>query len=223
MIQKRTLYSGPLSLFGAKADIALREKCIPCEVILVPFSEEHGYSPKNETVLRVNPKQQVPVLIDGPIELFDSTQIFEYLEDAYPEPPLWPQDVATRAKARQLELMADEVYFANVIPLFSLQNDRECEVAQASYAKMHRYHREMEKRLENQPFLVGQFSYADIAFFMAQLFADRMGCPLTDETPKLVDWRNRMVARESVQDTLKPMQAYLQSVSRYFPGWVYSE
>ena len=26
MIQKRTLYSGPLSLFGAKADIALREK-----------------------------------------------------------------------------------------------------------------------------------------------------------------------------------------------------
>lgn len=221
MNQQRTLYSGPLSLFGAKVDIAMREKRIPCDVILVPFSEEHGYSPKSETVLRVNPKQQVPVLIDGVIALFDSTQIFEYLEDAYPEPPLWPKDLATRAIARQLELMADEVYFAHVIPLFSLQNEREGEVAQAVYANMHRYHHKMEKRLENQPFLVGQFSYADIAFFMAHLFADRMGCSLKDETPKLIDWRNRMAARVSIQDTLKPMQAYLKSVSRYFPDWIY--
>jgi glutathione S-transferase len=221
MIEKRILYSGPLSLFGAKVDIALREKNFKCEVIMVPFSEENGYFPKNEVVVRVNPKQQVPVLIDQDIQLFDSTQIFEYLEDAYPDIPLWPRDIVARAKTRQLELMADEVYFAQVIPLFSLQNERDSETAQAAYAIMYRFHQDMEKRLANQSFLAGEFSYADIAFFMAQLFADRMGCPLKNETPKLIDWRTRMAARDSIQATLKPMQAYLKSVSRYFPAWVY--
>lgn len=221
MSSKRTLFSGPLSLFGAKVDIALREKQLTCEVIMVPFSEESGYSPKNETVLRVNPKKQVPVLIDDLAELFDSSQIFEYLEDAYPKPPLWPRDIVARAKARQLELMADEVYFAHVIPLFSLQNERQSEAAQTAYAAMHRFHQDMEKRLVDQEFLAGEFSYADVAFFMAHLFADRMGCPLNAETPKLIDWRNRMAARTSIQDSLKPMQAYLKSVARYFPDWIY--
>jgi glutathione S-transferase len=221
MADKRTLFSGPLSLFGAKVDIALREKQLICDVIMVPFSEDNGYSPKNETVLRVNHKKQVPVLIDGNVELFDSTQIFEYLEDAYPQLPLWPREVAARAKARQLELMADEVYFAHVIPLFSLQNERQGEAAQTAYAALHRFHQDMEKRLADQAFLGGEFSYSDIAFFMAHLFADRMGCPLNADTPKLIDWRDRMAARASIQDTLKPMQAYLKSVSRYFPEWVY--
>ena len=227
MASKRTLFSGPLSLFGAKVDIALREKQLSCEVVMVPFSEENGYSPMNDTVLRVNPKKQVPVLIDGKVELFDSMQIFEYLEDAYPQIPLWPREHIARAEARQLELMADEVYFAHVIPLFSLENERNGDVAQTAFAALRRFHLEMEKRLTDQPshanqtFLTGEFTYADIAFFMALLFADRMGCPLTTDTPKLIDWRNRMAARKSIQDTLKPMEAYLKSVSRCFPEWVY--
>ncbi len=55
-------------------------------------------------VLRVNPKRQVLVLIDGEVEVFDSTQIFEYLEDKVPAPPLWPRDVAGRARARPRQI-----------------------------------------------------------------------------------------------------------------------
>jgi glutathione S-transferase len=62
-------------------------------------------------VLRINPKRQVPVLIDDGVEIFDSTQIFEYLEDRFPDPPLWPREPAARARARQLELKSDEVFF----------------------------------------------------------------------------------------------------------------
>ena len=32
------------------------------------------------------------VLVHGALEIFDSTQIFEWLEDLQPEPPLWPRD-----------------------------------------------------------------------------------------------------------------------------------
>jgi len=92
------LYSGPLSMFGAKAQIAALEKRLTVELVMVPFDMARLYEPKHEEVLRINPKQQVPVLIHGEVEIFDSTQIFEYLEDVRPEPRLWPQTLAARAR-----------------------------------------------------------------------------------------------------------------------------
>jgi hypothetical protein len=114
------IYSGPLSMFGAKVEIAAREKGIPFELEMVPFSMEKLYAPKHPEVLRINPKRQVPVLIDGDLEIFDSTQIFEYLEDRYPVPPLWPAAPQDRARARLLELKSDEVFFPPVIRLMGL-------------------------------------------------------------------------------------------------------
>jgi glutathione S-transferase len=111
------LYSGPVSMFGAKAEIALLEKGIAHEREFVPFDLRTLYQPRHPVVLRVNPKQQVPVLVDGDLELFDSTQIFEYLEDVAPEPPLWPREPRARARARLLELRSDEVFFPHVITL----------------------------------------------------------------------------------------------------------
>src|SRR3546814_3220774 len=86
-----TLYSGPLSMFGAKAEIAAREKGLRFELVMVPFAMATLYSPKHPEVERINPKRQVPVLVHrsngGPdLELLDSTQIFEYLEDLAPDP-----------------------------------------------------------------------------------------------------------------------------------------
>ena len=92
------LYSGPLSLFSRKVEIALHEKGLPFERVMVPFSQERGYAPKHPDVLAANPSGQVPVLVDGGLTLFDSTVIFEYLEDAYPDPPLYPVDAKARAE-----------------------------------------------------------------------------------------------------------------------------
>ena len=74
------LYSGPLSMFGMKAEIALKEKGIAADVVMVPFAMRTLYQPKHPEVLRINPKAQVPVLLHDGLEIFDSTQIFEYLE-----------------------------------------------------------------------------------------------------------------------------------------------
>jgi glutathione S-transferase len=94
-----TLYSGPLSMFGAKVQIAALEKGLDFDVIMVAYDSHLGYSPKHPEVLRVNPKGQVPVLVHGNLEIFDSTQIFEYLEDLQPAPALWPRDIVDRARA----------------------------------------------------------------------------------------------------------------------------
>jgi glutathione S-transferase len=128
------LYSGPLSMFGAKAEIAAREKGLDFELVMVPFDMQRLYEPKHPEILRINPKRQVPVLVHGDIEIFDSTQIFEYLEEIAPAPRLWPAGVAARTRARLLELKSDEVYFPHIIRLMGLQTSRDDLAAVAAAA-----------------------------------------------------------------------------------------
>src|SRR5918996_2205620 len=136
------LFSGPLSMFGAKAQIAALEKGLDFELVMVPFEER--YEPKHPEVLRINPKQQVPVLIHGDLEIFDSTQIFEYFEDFQPQPPLWPQGAVARARARLLELKSDEVYFPHIIRLMGLQESPHYPTATAARRAAARYYEEID-------------------------------------------------------------------------------
>ena len=214
------LFSGPLSMFGAKAQIACLEKGLDVELTMVPFGMKELYSPKHPEVLRVNPKRQVPVLIHGELEIFDSTQIFEYLEDLKPEPALWPEDVAARAQARLLEHKSDEVYFPSVIRLMGLQDKPQDPAATAARESATAYYEEMEQLLGDGEYLAGAYSYADIAFYMAQIFGARMGAPMSARTPKLRRWRDRMIARPAVKQVVRPMATYLLSQGRPLPDFL---
>ncbi len=216
------LYSGPLSMFGAKAEIALREKGAELELTLVAFSQEQGYSPRHPEVLRVNPKRQVPVLIDGDVELYDSTQIFEYCEDRWPQPALWPSTAAARARARQLEHSSDEVFFPHVIKLMGMRANpdpvdhpdwvRAREGIEAYYAKT-------EYLLTKNACLAGAFSYADIAFYMAQFFAARHTVPMAARHVNLLAWRARMASRPAVRLVIDRMAEYLRSIDYPVPPY----
>jgi glutathione S-transferase len=198
-------------MYGAKAHIAALEKGLAVNLVMVPFTDDHRYDPKHPEVLRINPKRQVPVLIHGAVEIFDSTQIFEYFEHLQPQPPLWPAAPAARAQARLLELKSDEVFFPHVIRLMGLQDRLEEPPAQEAIAQLHRYYGEMEALLTERDYLCGKYTYADIAFFMAQLFAARKGVPMAGTTPRLLDWRRRVAARPAVQPTLVQM---IQTLTR---------
>jgi glutathione S-transferase len=197
-------------MFGAKVEIAVREKGVDAAIEFVPFSLGTLYDPKHPEVARVNPKKQVPVLIDDGLELFDSTQIFEYLEDRFPDPPLWPRDVRERARARLIELKSDELFFPNVIALMPNQRAAAGEEKTADAVRaIHAYYGEMNERLATREFLAGSLSYADIAFFMAQFFASFLGQPYGEGRPHLAAWRARMRARESVKSVAGKMANYL--------------
>src|SRR5215510_2073834 len=214
------LYSGPLSMFGAKAEIAAHEKELDVELIMVPFDMKTLYQPKHPEVLRINPKRQVPVLIDDDLEIFDSTQIFEYFETVKPEPALWPRDPKARARARLLEHKSDEVYFPPIVRLMGLQATPDDPVAVEARALAAAYYDEMEKTLGDKEWLAGSYSYADIAFYMAQLFGERMGAPLTDAHSRLQEWRERLSARPSVRRVAGAMGRYLLSQGRKLPEFL---
>ena len=214
------VYSGPLSMFGAKVEIAVREKGIAFDLVMVPFDFAHGYTPKHPEVLRINPKRQVPVLIDDNVEIFDSTQIFEYLEDRWTEPPLWPRSIAARAEARRLEHCSDEVFFPHVIRLMNLRGNPDPVDApewKQAQAGIETYYHAMERLLRDREYLADQFSYADIAFYMAQFFAARHTVPMTAKHPNLLAWRKRTFDRLAVKQVVTAMAEYLRSEGRLVP------
>lgn len=215
-----TLYSGPLSMFGAKAQIAALEKGLAFDLVMVPFDFTALYTPKHPEVQRINPKRQVPVLVHGDLEIFDSTQIFEYLEDLKPVPPLWPQEPRARARARLLEHKSDEVYFPHIIRLMGLQQNLQDEAAVAAITAATRYYEEMEGLFQDGDFLAGTYSYADIAFYMAALFGERQGAPITQATPRLLAWRDRMTQRPAVRTVVGAMARWLAAAGRPVPGFL---
>jgi len=187
---------------------------------MVPFEMKTLYQPKHPEVLRINPKRQVPVLVDGDLEIFDSTQIFEYFESVKATPALWPAEPKPRARARLIEHKSDEVYFPSIVRLMGLQAMPDDPAAIEARAAALAFYDEMEKGIGEKEWLAGSYSYADIAFYMAQLFGARMGAPMTDAHPRLQAWRDRMSARPAVREIAGAMGRYLLSQGRKLPGFL---
>jgi len=217
-----TIYSGPLSMFGAKVQIAALEKGLDFSLVMVPYDSQEGYSPRHVEVLRINPKRQVPVLVHGALEIFDSTQIFEYLEDLKPDPALWPREPIARARARGLEHQSDEVYFPHIIRLMSLQDALSSEPAVTAIEAAGRFYVDMDRRLASSDWLAGSYSFADIAFYMAALFGERQGAPVTADTPRLLAWRGRMSQRAAVRTVVGAMAQWLKAAGRPVPAFMAS-
>jgi glutathione S-transferase len=67
----------------------------------------------------------------------------------------------------------------------------------------------MERRLAGRRYLAGEFSFADIAFFMAQFFASFLGEPWKEPKPNLDAWKERVAKRPSVDRVAGTMTRYL--------------
>ena len=81
---------------------------------------------------------------------------------------------------------------------------------------------ELERTLVDREYLAGAYSFADIAFYMAHVFADRKGAGMTRTTPRLVAWRDRVGARPAVREVVGPMMAFLASQGRPVPEFLQS-
>jgi len=90
-----------LSPYVRKVLVVLDLKGIAYEIDpIVPFFGDDSFT-------QISPVRRIPVLIDEQVTLADSSVICQYLEDRYPQPPLYPANIVDRARARWLEEYAD--------------------------------------------------------------------------------------------------------------------
>lgn len=107
------LYTYFRSSAAYRVRIALNLKNLGYEAIPVHLVKEGGQHLKAE-YRRINPAGAVPALVDRDLSLSQSLAIIEYLDEAYPYPPLLPGDPAARARVRAIALdIACEIHPIN--------------------------------------------------------------------------------------------------------------
>jgi len=88
-----TLYRFPFSTNVERVALALAHKRLEVESVWVDPADR-------SEVVRVSGQKLVPVLVDAGHVVADSTAILEYLEERFPERPLYPADPARRTELR---------------------------------------------------------------------------------------------------------------------------
>ncbi len=112
------LYQTYLSPFPTRVRLSLYAKGIEFEVIEPPGI--HDDTPKG-SYFDVNPIGRVPALeLDDGRILPESEVICEYLEEAFPDPPLLPRDPWARAQVRLLSRISDIYIVMAMLPLFNV-------------------------------------------------------------------------------------------------------
>jgi glutathione S-transferase len=95
------LCGSSISNYYNKVKLALLEKG-------VAFSEEYcATGGSDEAVLGASPLAKIPFLRTDAGPLCESQAILEYIEAAWPEPPLLPRDPFAAAKVRELAIYVD--------------------------------------------------------------------------------------------------------------------
>jgi glutathione S-transferase len=197
------LYYSPLSVYSAKPRIAMLEKGIAHETRLVNWTPATGWI-KPDELPKLNPKAQIPVLVDDETVVPDSTIINEYLEERYPRTPLFPSGAAERARCRVLEDVGDALLAANLGTLVrevflkpDLSTRDAAAVAQVKGELARQYER-LDRELRNRDYLCGDFSVADIACFSPINIGSLMEGAPSPELGNVVAWLDRVRKRPSV-------------------------
>jgi RNA polymerase-associated protein len=179
-----TLYDAPRCPFCARVRIVLAEKGVPYEVVDVDLADRPAW------LYEKNPAGKVPVLEEDGWVLPESAVIDEFLNERYPEPPLWPDDPGERAAARLLVFRFDD--FSK--PYYALRRGED--------GARGRFEEELgllDTIVTGMPWLSGRaFGLADIAFLPWLLRAESLLGFTYDAWPGLLDWLGRACERPSV-------------------------
>lgn len=87
--------------------VLLRQFNLPFEEVMVRFDSFDADSRFKQTLAGVSPTGKVPVLVDhaapgGPLTVWDTLAMAEYLAERFADHALWPRDPAARAVARSV-------------------------------------------------------------------------------------------------------------------------
>ena len=153
------------SPFVRKVFVALDIKEVPYEIVpQMPFSGDQEY-------LKINPLGKVPTLVDGDFVLGDSKVICRYLEEAHPDPALYPRELKDKAMADwyedlgggYLSELGAGIFFQRFMRPFAFKQEPDEElVAKITDKKLPPILDYIEGQVPAKGFVFGDFMMADL-------------------------------------------------------------
>ena len=195
------LHYHPMSTFSRRARIALIEKNIPHELVLVDMVARKHREP---AYLALNPYGRVPTLQEGDFLLYESTAILSYLESRHPQPPLTPGDAQGRALV-EMHMKLCDLQMARqtstiIFPKRFLPKERWDEKAMAqAKSEIEKHLAIVDTQLAGKPFLLGDlYTLAEICYTPLVQFLPLMEIA---PPPAVAAWVERMLTRPSALQT----------------------
>ncbi len=188
-------YFNPISVNARRVWVALLEKQIPFEPILVNLDGDQFH----DDFTAINPLQRVPAIIDDGFRVVESLAILDYLEAKHPTPSLMPSAPEAIAIVRMVEtITVVELQPATIPltrPLVGLDVEPwKLEAAQQRIAIALQF---LEELLNEKTYFVNE------ELTLADVVAGTLipSLPL-DNYPHLKAWSERLAQRESWQQTV---------------------
>lgn len=191
------LISFVLCPFVQRSVITLKEKRVPFEITYIDLQNPPEWFPA------ISPMGKVPVLrVDENRGLFESAVINEYLDETNP-PPLHPQDPWRRAHNRAWIEFGSNLIGRQYRLLMAPDEDGLIQERDGLLADL----RYVEQQLGEGPFFNGAaFSLTDTAyaplFMRLDLIERRHPQGLFAQTPKVGAWRDALLARPAVRESV---------------------
>jgi RNA polymerase-associated protein len=187
------LFSSATCPQSHRVRVVLAEKGIAVEITDVDSSE------KPEDLLDLNPYNTVPTLVDRELVLYDPRAIMEYLDERFPHPPLMPVDPVSRARTR-LALYRIEQDWYSLVP--ALESKGEKTSSKARKQLRDSLTASAEVFAAKPFFLSDEFSLVDASVIPILWRMKRYRVELPRQAKPVLDYAERMFARESVLASL---------------------
>jgi glutathione S-transferase len=195
------LHGHPFSTYTRRVRIALLEKKIPHEQVLVDMGKgEH----REAAYKALNPYGRVPTLEEDGLVLYESTAILDYLEATHPTPPLVPSDPRGRALVAMHTKLCD-IQLARptgtiIFPKRFLPKERWDENAMGQAKKEIEKHLAIvEQQIQGKEWLVGdRFSLVEVCYTP---FVEFLPLMEVAPPPAVAGWVQRMLARPAAVET----------------------
>jgi glutathione S-transferase len=202
-----TLYGFPQSTYVRTARMALDEKGVPYALeALLPGAPE---------LKALHPFGRIPAFRHGDLILFETLAIARYVDEAFPGPPLQPDDVVARAVMTQwVSAIIDSVYPSLVRDYLLIYirarmtgGEPDRTRIDAALPGMERAFEVLEHRLSEAPFLAGEaMTLADLFLLpiMDYMRAMPESAGLLPGFARLGAWQDRVGERHSARTTAPP-------------------
>lgn len=189
-------YYHPLSPIARRVWLALLEKEVPFEPILVNLKDRENLQPH---YLTINPFHHVPTVVDGKVRILESLAILDYLEAQYPKVPLSSDKPAAIAKMKMVQLVAANELMPQLPHLVFLEESASPDAVVLQ--KMDKILTFLTEQLGDTPFFGGDcLSLADVTVGATLPLTARLGFSLTNYSA-VARWCDRINNREAWQQT----------------------
>lgn len=180
--------------------------------------------PRPDWFLKINPTGQVPALLHHGRPLNELSVINEYLEECFPEPPVFPADPYARALSRIMIDFCNGRFAGNLYRLLMEQDPAKRQRIEASAAKDWAWIDAFIARIAPAgDFLFGDFGMVELTFgpfFQRyQLNEYYWQFCVPDELTRVRRWRAAMDAHPALQATSFPPEDLIKLYADYALGF----